>query len=137
MTGHSTKEGKSAQSPLMKFSHIAKGKHIHQNICITKGFKIIFVMINETSPSGSLLVTKVSVDLHRFNHIDYIGSTTGWTGVKSVSFSSQTKRFSQTVQIGSEPSPHPTGVTGFIAGMKRPERKVDNSTPSSVGFENT
>jgi hypothetical protein len=37
MTGHSTKHGKSAQSHLMKFGHIAKGKHIYQKICIANG----------------------------------------------------------------------------------------------------
>jgi len=82
-------------------------------------------MKNVTSPSGSLLVMKVTEDLHRFTDIDYFGSTTGWTCVKSVLFSSQRKRSSYTVQTGSGHIPHPMNVTDFISGMKQPERKTN------------
>lgn len=84
-------------------------------------------MINGTSPSESLLVMKVSEEIHasRFTHIDYIDSTIGWTCVNSVLFSIQRQRFSPHSSERLWTTPHPMRVTDFFAGMKRSERNAD------------
>jgi hypothetical protein len=93
--------------------------------------------MNGTLPPVSLLVMKVADDLHRFTYIQYSDSNTGWTARNSVFFSSQGQRSFHKVQTGSVPSPRPMNVADFLAEIKRPGRKADHLTPSSVGVENT